>query len=324
MVKFIKIKAVGIQCFAVLSLMLFSTSLFADTALVIRGTSSNFEDIVRGMKDDLEDELEIDELVIEKGASTDLIAAQFKKIDPKIVILMGNKAVNLYAKYQAKNKTKEFPPSIAVAALFIDRFVSKLNNATAIRYEIPVVTSAVSMRTIVTKPVKKIGVVYRKWMAQVIQENRGYVESEGMELVGIELPNKSKDMALEVKNALKKLESEVDVIWILNDNKLLSGAVIGKAWLPERKKSKIPAIVGIKLFMTKFPLGSFAIVPDDYNLGVQTASMIFEILENDWQLETTDVQQPVSVKKFANAGMMKQKKISYKRDKLNQMDEVIE
>ena len=198
-----------------------------------------------------------------------------------------------------------------------------MKNATAIRYEVPAVTSAVVMRDVFGKPIKKLGVVYREWMEDLIEENRRYCEAEGIELVGIKLPNKSGSMTLKIKKALKKLNKKVDALWILNDNALLTREALVKAWLPIRSKSKIPAIVGLKQFMTNIPIGSFAIVPDHYGLGAQAAGMIFYIMDNDWQLENTEIQQPVSTLKLINTKILKGKKIKYIEEKLDHIDEVI-
>ena len=295
---------------------------FANNAIVIRGKSANFREVMRGMIEDLEGEVKLTQLIVKNSTSVKDIKELFKQ-SPDLVILMGNKAVNLYGKFQAENANMKFPPTIAMAALFIDKFVKKLKNTTAIRYEIPAVTSAVVMRTILGTPVKRLGVIYREWMEDIIVENGRFCKAEGIELVGIKLPNKSSRPDIDVKNALKKLSGKVDALWILNDNSLLTAKSIGKAWIPARAKSKMPAIVGIKLFMTKFPLGSFAIVPDDYGLGAQAAGMIFEIMENDWQLDDAGIQQPVSVKKFISTAILDKQGIRYQSAKLSQVDEVI-
>jgi ABC-type uncharacterized transport system substrate-binding protein len=299
---------------------------FADSALVIRGKTDVFNDVVRGMKDDLEGELDIEELIATKDSSPNEISSVFARQKPKVVILLGNKSINLYAKFQKSHKDKQFPPAIATAASFVDKFVSKLDNAVGIRYEIPAVTSAVAMRNILKKPVKKIGVIYREWMADIIKQNQEFCAAEGIELVGIELENNPDNTTKEVKKALAKLEDSVDALWILNDNALLMSKkdpALIRSWMTMRMKSKIPAIVGIQHFLKKIPLGSFAIVPDNYGLGAQTAGIIFELMDNDWEIDDTDVQQPVSVKKSISVLTLEKKGISYKKSSLNQVDHVV-
>mgnify|MGYP000580844889 CR=1 FL=1 len=283
------------SCFSLfIGLVLFLCTLPAmavDHALVIRGKAAIFEEVLKGIRDDVEDEVSFVEMIINKHSSSQEVDKMFARYNPRLVILIGNKAVNLYGDFQSKNSNRNFPPAIAVAALFIDEFASKLKNFTAIRYEIPAVTSAVAMRNILNQPVKKIGVIYRSWMKNLIEENKRYSRAEGIELVGIELPNKIPNVSLKVKDALKVLSKKVDAIWILNDNSLLTRDALTKAWLPLRRKSRLPAIVGIKQFISKIPLGSFAIVPDNYGLGAQAAGIMFEIIENNWTLENTKILQ---------------------------------
>jgi ABC-type uncharacterized transport system substrate-binding protein len=306
-----------------LLLFIFISPAFAeDHVLVIRGKTAIFEEVLKGISDDIEDEVSLVEMVISNNSSDHDIAKMFNQYHPRLVILMGNKAVNLYSGFQENNSKVKFPPAIAMAALFIDEFSSKLKNFTAIRYEIPAVTSAVTMRNVLNKPVKKIGVIYRSWMKNLIEENKRYCLAEGIELIGIELPNKISNVSSSIKSSLNILSNKVDAIWILNDNSLLTRDALTKAWLPLRKKSKLPAIVGIKQFITKIPLGSFAIIPDNYGLGAQAAGIIFEIIENNWTLENTKILQPVSVKKFMNTVRLDTKGIGYQVDMLNQIEEV--
>jgi ABC-type uncharacterized transport system substrate-binding protein len=308
-----------------LLLFIFISPAFAeDHVLVIRGKTAIFEEVLKGISDDIEDEVSLVEMVISNNSSDHDIAKMFNQYHPRLVILMGNKAVNLYSDFQENNSKVKFPPAIAMAALFIDEFSSKLKNFTAIRYEIPAVTSAVTMRNVLNKPVKKIGVIYRSWMKNLIEENKRYCLAEGIELIGIELPNKISNVSSTIKSSLNILSNKVDAIWILNDNSLLTRDALTKAWLPLRKKSKLPAIVGIKQFITKIPLGSFAIIPDNYGLGAQAAGIIFEIIENNWTLENTKILQPVSVKKFMNTVRLDTKGIGYQVDMLNQIEDLKE
>ena len=156
-----------------ISLSLTSLSVAADdNVLVIKGKADIFEEVLKGIRDDIDNEVTLIELAVNKSSKSQEVLQMFTKYKPRMVVLIGNKAVNLYSQFQSKNSKMAFPPAIAMAALFIDEFASKLTNFTAIRYEIPIVTSAVSIRNILNKSVKKIGVIYRSWMKSNIKENQ--------------------------------------------------------------------------------------------------------------------------------------------------------
>lgn len=295
------------------------------TALVFRPADPTFDEVVQGMEDDIGEDVAFSQITINKSASVSVMATALNGIKPDVVVLVGNRSLNLYASYQAENEGDEFPPAIGLAALFVDSGLEKIDNATGIRYEIPAVTSVVNLRNILGKPVTKVGVVYREWMQSIIDENAAYCRSEGIELVGYKVPNKDSKMEKKVASALKKLAKEdVEAIWLLNDNALLNGTVLGKAWIPSLGSDNLPVIVGVKsLLATKFNLGTFAVVPDHYGLGVQAASIIGDLLDEDWDLDGRDVEQPLSVKKIINTKLMDKKKIAISKTSLSLVDEVI-
>lgn len=296
-----------------------------DTALVFSAPGLAFEEVVDGISGDLEDDLHFEVYLLNKDSKVAEIEQQLKKHQPKIIVLVENNAINLYAKYQKKHPQQMFPPSVAVAALFVDRFITKLKNATGIRYEIPAVTSIVNMRSVLQKPVKKVGVIHRAWMQSAIAENAKYCLAEGIELVTVEIPNKDKRLDKKLKAGLKSLlKKKVDALWVLNDNALLNAKMLRSAWLPVITKAKLPVIVGIKpMLSTKLNFGTFAIVPDHYALGVQAASIIAEIMEEDWVIGDRDIEQPVSVRKMMNILVLDRKRVKYRQDQLQRMDEVV-
>jgi hypothetical protein len=312
-------------CFALLVVL--AAPSFAeeeDVGLIFTTQGKAFEEVAQGIMGDLEEDLSFVTVTLDKKSTVSDVSGAIKKHNPKVIVLVENNSLRLYEKYQKENPKASFPPSVAVAALFVDRYLSKLKNATGIRYEIPAVTSIVNMRSVITKKVRKVGVVHREWMKSTIEQNAKYCKAEGIELVSISLPNKGKKLESQLKSGLKKLSKDVDAIWVLNDNVLLNGKMIRSAWLPTIGKAKLPVIVGIKqILSTKLNFGSFAIVPDHYNLGVQAASIIGELMDDDWEIGDRDIEQPVSVKKVVNVAVLKKKSVKYNEDKLSAMDEVV-
>ena len=311
---------------ALILLLISSKTYSNDIVLVIKTEGQAFDEVLKGIKDDLEEELDIQMLSVNKSTSVKMLSETIINTNPSILILIGNQAINVYSQYQKKFEGQNFPPSLSIAALFVDKIIGNIQNGTGIRYEIPAVTSIVNMRSMLNSKVEKVGVIYRSWMKDFIEENRRYCESEGIELVAYEIPDKSNKTPQMLKKGLKSLKkSKVDAYWIINDNALLNKDALLKAWLPEFRKIKKPVIVGVdSLLPTKLNFGSYAIVPDHYALGIQGANRILDIMDDDWQLSNDNIEQPLSVKKMLNLSITKKRGITIKNSAIDKVDLVIQ
>ncbi|MEJ2680104.1 MAG: ABC transporter substrate binding protein [Gammaproteobacteria bacterium] len=295
------------------------------TGLVLRADGEVFAEVLAGLSSDVEGELRLVELKMSKNISFRDIKKEIKKVKPHIIILIGNSAMNVYTQYQNRNPNQAFPPAVALAALYVNKLVEKMSNTTGIRYEIPAVTSLVNMRALLDQQVKKVGVVYRSWMQDVLDENTAYTKLEGINLVGHVLPNRDQNMVGKLRAAISKLlDEKVDAFWIINDNTLLNRETFVKAWLPLLGDSSTPVVVGVKsLVESNLNFGVYAIVPDHYALGIQAASMVFDIMDANWSIDGIEIQQPISVKKIVNMKVVSQKGIHIVPEKLTEVDNVI-
>jgi hypothetical protein len=117
----------------------------------------------------------------------------------------------------------------------------------------------------------------------------------------------------------------VDALWVLNDNALLTSDLIGTVWLPALGGSThIPVIVGVPTLLGKdYPLGNFAMVPDHVALGVQTANMVFDLAENNWQLSDRSVKLPISIKTLVEVRQVKEY-FGLKPGGMENIDEAVE
>ena len=317
------------RCFLLVALVLIgmgsSFSYAEDTALVLRGNVPAMEEVLDGMKSDLDGEITFVDHAYTKKMTVEDLGALIKKTDPNMIILLGNKSINLYKKYFAKTPPTKEIPTLLVAGLFVD-YIKGLGTTSAIRYEIPAVTSILTLRVVTEKPIKKVGVIYRKWMKDFVETNKRYCEAEGIELVAMEIGNKEKNFASVVKKKLKALKkAKVDALWVLNDNALLNPTVIVKGWQAGLENSKLPVIVGVeKLVASQFNFGTFAVVPDHYPLGVQAAGLIADFLDDDWEVSGSHSEQPISVRKILNRALSKKNKIGIKVEGLKEIDAVLE
>ena len=294
-------------------------------SLVFRPQGEVFDQLMSGLNDDIGEDVLFTELFVDKAYSSSAMQKALEEHKPNVIVVVGNQAVNVYKKFQAENEGKAFPPSIAVGALFVDRVLTNVKNTTGVRYEVPAVTSAVNLRQLLKTSVKKVGVVHREWMSAYIADNRRFLQQEGIELLSVTLPNTPKDLAKDVARGIKQLTAQdVDAIWVISDNALLKREALLKSWIPQLTKTKLPVIVGVEtLLQTKFSLGNFGVLPDHYGLGLQVASIVGDLLDDDWDLGGREIEQPVSVKKIVNLRLWEKQGIKFDDSALAQLDRVI-
>jgi hypothetical protein len=273
-----------------------------ESLLIIRVEGENFEQVVLGLSEELTEEFFLHELIVDKNTQKQQIAPKIKEVSPKIVVLMDNVSISLYKKYQKElPKSALITPSVAVMASFMDMAIKDLKNSTGIFYEVPLVTSIVSIRAILSSnSFDKVGVLYREFMRPAINLNKKYCATENIELIPHLIANKG-NLKSELKNALNKLGKQIDTLWLPNDNKLINAELLKSVWIYFAKEFQKPIITGIEgLTEPKLNFGTFAVVPDPIQLGTQAAEIIFDAMENDWEVETGKVEQPRSVYKIIN------------------------
>ena len=310
---------------SILLLSSHSLSKKLDSTLIIRGEGSSFTEVLNGITQDLEGEIEFTILMINSQTSTDQIAQKIQQSSPKAIVLMGNKAINLYQKYQQNSPDQQFPPSILLVALYIDQHVKNIKNSTGILYEIPAVTALVNLRKIMSNDIKYVGVIHREWMKEYVDTNIQYCHTEGIKLITAEIGNNEKNPEKLIKKHLKLFKKRnIDALWIINDSQLLTPRLFSKAWLPSLKKMKIPVIVGVEsLLSSKLNFGTFAVIPDHYSLGVQGASILADLMDADWALTDQTIEPAISVTKIINMTISNKKDLSIIDENLEGIDKII-
>lgn len=226
------------------------------------------------------------------------LEAYLKRIAPKAIILVDNKAAAAFNTLAQTSRT--LPPAIVIMSSFAEEARQSLPNATAIAFEPPAVVSLAHLRTLMGGRVNRVGVVFRAGFEQFIREEQRRAKSEDIEIVAIPVPERPSLRA--VGRALRSIEREgVDAIWVTNDNALLSRRMLVSAWLPFAKKVHVPIVVGVPaLVQGEVPFGTYAAVPDPEGLALQTAELIYRLEEQDWNARALPLQPAYSVKTYLN------------------------
>jgi hypothetical protein len=297
-----------------------------ESILVIRSSEKAFEDVVKGLTDELENNFSVYELVPDDKTTKQNIKDKIRKISPKLVVLMDNTSINLFKEYQDNlGDTAACIPSISAMGVLIKRMIKEIRNSSGIEYEIPIVTAAINMRELLNIPLRKIGVVHRDFMHDFIMKNREYCRQEDIEIVAYRLPENKTNYKSGIKKGLKKLfkQDKVDALWVPNDNALLKPNLIRWAWQPLIRKYKIPVIVGVETLVNpRLKFGTYAVLPDHVALGGQIAEMVYQVKENGWSFKESRVEPPISVIKVLNYKMA-EKQFGISEEEINNVDKIL-
>ena len=299
-------KMFDFQRTAVCFLCLLTWPLFAERIVVLHPEGKDFSLALAAMRNNLGGDWDVREVVIAKGTDWGTVKEDVLGLQPQALVLMDNQAIKLYKQYVSASSSPALP-AIALMALQLDK-VSEGMDVLGISYEIPVVTSVVNLRALSDRPLRRVGVVYRKGWETYIGMNKQYCITENVDLVSIPV-SESIDSPRELRKALDVLlqDRTIDALWILNDNRLVNKEMILDAWFPSLARSELPVIVGVEsLVRTNLGMGSFAVLPDPSGLGEQAAEMLFELQEHQWKA-LRRIDQPLSVLKIINTTIAKKK-----------------
>ena len=247
------------------------------------------------LRDELNPELDVIPIPISQDSTTADFARAFAEYSPKCVVLFDNRTTSLYARYQASLPEHSFPPAVILLSSFA-KLYTNVQNSTGVAYEVSLLLSVTRLRSFVAAPIERVGVIYRRGFQRYVREQAALAKSEEIEVVAVELPNDASPR--DVADAESKLAKRVDALWVLNDNALLTPEHIRDGWLPPLDEHPLPTIVGIPGLVTKdVPFGTFAVVPDLGALGVQAATLIYDVAHNGWQIPPgLGIEEPLSVR----------------------------
>ncbi|HKY38470.1 MAG TPA: hypothetical protein VJN18_21150 [Polyangiaceae bacterium] len=294
--------------------------------LILMPKNQHTQVVLQALAEELTSDFDLVPAWITQETSVDVLAEVIQQRRPNCIVLMDT-AVRLYARYQRGVPTStKHPPALILMAPFAEQVAATLVNATAITYEIPSVVQFVTLRSMLARPIRRVGVVYRTPLTSFVEKQRVLAAPEHFELVGVEVPGEPiKD---QVADAVARLyEANVaDCIWILNDSALLTPDLISSVWLPLTTRGRhMPILVGVSSLLSgNAKLGSFAMLPDHASLGVQAADLIFELAEDGWpSVGERPVGQPRAVRTAVDVSNAR-KYFGFREAAISTIDEVVE
>jgi hypothetical protein len=272
-------------------------------ALVVMPDSESFRSVRRTLVNEVKQDLDVVTHIIDGRTTAAEFTAKLEASGAASVVLMDNPTVKLYRAYQSARKGKgAIIPAVVVMASFLEELKAELLNASGVAYEVPGVTAFVQLRSVIERPVRRVGVVHRPAFGPFVERQSALAAKEQIVLVPARVPVDAS--APVIKQALADLRSQgqIDAIWVLNDNGLLRDAgFLEAAWREEIAAMGVPVVVGVPTLVSpEARFGTFAVLPDLDALGTQAANVLLDVAESDWQASEHPVELPVSTRTVVN------------------------
>ncbi len=303
--------------------ILISVSGAEDRVLILRPEGEGFSEAAEGVKTGLSTELfNVSERVFIEKIGSKTVYKAIKEVQPRILVLMDN---GLIRKYSAvKDRYNLTIPAVSVMAVFVSDEISDEKNMAAVSYEMPVVTPVVDLRYITEESIKKVGILHREFMGDFVEKNREFCSQEEIEICSYSLPSDYRNR--DIKKGLDSLikDAEIDVLWIPNDNVILTVETLKRYWIPYVKRYSVPVIAGIEtLISSDMNFGAFGALPDHFEIGKQAAELIYNVRQSNWKFEENIVEPPLSIYKLLNKELAEDY-LGIKKKRLPSIDRIIE
>jgi hypothetical protein len=290
--------------------------------LVLMPESPSARMALEGLEAELGADFALTSRVVSRGATPEDVAAAVAEVRPAVVVLMNNPTLRLYRRYQA-SRPADAPalPAVALLSSFLKQSAGGIADLGGVIYEVPLLTSLVNLRDLLSQPLVKVGVIHRPTFRDFVEEQRALASSEGFEVVGVEVEG---DSPRDLRAAVDRLveESKVDALWVLNDNALLSRLMVERGWLPALRGKKTPVLVNVgSLLSRRVPFGTFGVLPDHRALGVQAASLVIAAVEGPGA--PAAMEYPLTVEKVLDVASAREN-LSLREDHLANVDRLLE
>ena len=293
--------------------------------LALMPDSASAREAYNGLVTELGEDFDLVIQLVNPDTSPTTIARAIRAERPRAIVLMNNPTLRLFRQYQLTAPPRQRNiPAVALLTSFLRETSEGVSNLTGVIYEVPLVTSLVNLRALLDQPIDRVGVLYRPIFSRFVDEQRRLSAGEGFELIGVEVSGTD---GAQIRQGLSRLRQEmnVDAIWVLNDNRLLSEGMLLRGWLPALRNNRTPVIVNARSLVSKdVSFGTFAVLPDHRALGTQTAQLISSLADRDWKIRTSaEFEYPISVEKVLDVKFAR-RNLEIKDNQLATIDQLVE
>ena len=312
----------GVFCLTLLTMPTFL--LAGETVMVYRVDQPSFTEAYKGIADELREKYKvIDESIDDKmSLSYDDFKSRVLASHPNVLVVMENRLVNHAAQLAVDVDPQVQAIKIVVSmGINLKKAIKGIPKMCGIGYEVAPFSIISNLNQVIEKPARSVLIIYRKSVFQdYVTDAIRQLERAGIKVIAVdaELSGvESGDIESFIKKNLSDLskKDEVDAILVMGDNGLVNKKTM-PLWIKASQKVNKPFVTGIdQLVNKKMDFCAFATSPNHYEMGVQIAQLVSQILEDGANVDALGVEYPVRTHDKIDKDKLKKLKIKLRNDR---------
>ncbi len=286
--------------------------------LVFSEKGREFQEVIQGLKDELDTGYEIKNYIPKKGFSYSKFVKKIKYENPKVIVVLDNKYINFATLYNKNNSNHKKIPFVATMGLNIRNVIKRTKNICAIDFEVPGFSIITGFRKYSNKNIKNVLVFYRASKFQdKIDRTKLQLKRENINLISINVEKNGKRqrniLSFLRKNLSKNARKRnIDAIWVMPDNGIVNQSTIG-LWINSAKSIPKPFLSNIKQYAeSDINFCTYVASPIFEELGGQTANLILDVIEDKSIINNIQTEDILSYCSVVNKSLAKKLNISIK------------
>ncbi len=277
----------------------------AKDILIVRRNNEVTIQFTSQLQKNLQKNYSIAEFIYEQDSakSDEEFKEAVQKEQPKLLVLLDNKAVAMAKRYYDANPAVMSKlPSVATLGLNLKNIVdSKKYPMAAIAYEIPGFALITQFRYMFDYTVENVLVLYRgkSSLKSLIEDAQKQLEREKIKLIprdvdALRQGDQNIEEVLQRELTASHENQTIQAVWVFSDNALLQSDFLKNTWEKKAQKLSIPFLCTVEKLLHDFKFCSFAVFPSHNDLADQTAEMSRSILEDGMLPKDIGVEYVVS------------------------------
>jgi hypothetical protein len=284
----------------------FLSPLFAapkDVIVIFRSYGPDDDKLFLSIKKELTTQYNLFDMIITQNSKCNEFDFAIRRWNPQLVIITGNKSVELFAAYQSGSSNKPLiVPSLLIVNSLDARFQTLIPKSTALILDIPLSTSLLCLQSVFQVKLTKPGVIYRSMLTDFVEKEKQRLKKHSITLSSVCLNDRRQVLPSTIQEGITQLidTAKIDCLILPDDPQLFTDDLL-PIWQSCLSQRHLPVVSNYRspsLDSSDFVL--FTFFPDTSSVALQISRKVQQIHNNNWNMTSNVSERIISIKKSGN------------------------